>query len=305
MKIDYFCFSVPNLNSTDYVLNKKDDENIIWVKNNEKELMNQAKECDMLILFDRETKKFYKDNNEFDVQDKTIFPRCFIPYVQELLTELVNNGAYSIDTVESNQKIMNWPQFIQPIHRKVIPTTYGEFEKNHEKYKIIFNKVFLKTAIKSGIHCSLKHYGNVEMCGNKIFYIDPPLFYLSSNDEIFLTETFDSIEEPQHNLDCSEYRIFVVDNSLLSISRSYADYTMPIPSEVREFAQNQIIRASLTPEFPSSYVLDIGQILMNGKQVIDIIEYNPICSAGLEVNNTLIDKLKSQEKDKQLRKSII
>lgn len=59
MDIDYFCFSVPNLSLNDYVISENDDENTIWIKTKEKELMNSAKENNMLILFDRTTKKFY------------------------------------------------------------------------------------------------------------------------------------------------------------------------------------------------------------------------------------------------------
>ena len=42
MKIDYFCFSVPNLNTTDYCVNKYDNENAILIKTKEQEFMNSA-----------------------------------------------------------------------------------------------------------------------------------------------------------------------------------------------------------------------------------------------------------------------
>lgn len=51
MKIDYFCFSVPCLGATDYGISKNDDENIIWIKTKEQELMDTAKDIDMLIVF--------------------------------------------------------------------------------------------------------------------------------------------------------------------------------------------------------------------------------------------------------------
>ena len=64
-----------------------------------------------------------------------------------------------------------------------------------------------------------------------------------------------------------------------------------MPNEVKSFVKEQINRASLITDFPSSYVLDVGQISMNGKKVIDIIEYNSICSSGLEVCNLLVNEL--------------
>ena len=40
MKIDYFCFSVPCLGMTDYTISENDDENAIWIKTKEQELMD-------------------------------------------------------------------------------------------------------------------------------------------------------------------------------------------------------------------------------------------------------------------------
>lgn len=74
MKIDYFCFSVPSLGTTDYSISEDDDENTIWIKTKEQELMNAAKANNMLIVFDRSTKKFYMDSEEINVKDKIIFP---------------------------------------------------------------------------------------------------------------------------------------------------------------------------------------------------------------------------------------
>ncbi len=137
MKIDYFCFSVPSLNSTDYCINENDDQNTIWIKTKEKELMDAVKENNMLIVFDRATKKFYTGNEEFDVENKVIFPRSFVPYEAKILNYLEENGALSVQTEDDVKKIINWPQKIQPMHRRVIQTTYGDFQKNYKKYKSI------------------------------------------------------------------------------------------------------------------------------------------------------------------------
>ena len=104
MKIDYFCFSVPSLGTTDYSISENDDENTIWIKTKEQELMNAAKANDMLIVFDRSTKKFYMDSEEINVKDKTIFPRSFISGEKELLNQLDKNGALSIQTKEDYAK---------------------------------------------------------------------------------------------------------------------------------------------------------------------------------------------------------
>ena len=93
MKIDYFCFSVPCLGTTDYSISENDDENTIWIKTKEQELMDAAKANDMLIVFDRNTKKFYMNSEEIDIKDKVIFPRSFISTEKELLNKLEEKGA--------------------------------------------------------------------------------------------------------------------------------------------------------------------------------------------------------------------
>lgn len=306
MKIDYFCFSVPSLNSTDYVITPNDDENEVWVKTKEKELLEEASNNNMLIVYDRTTKKFYKDEIEFDISGLNIFPRCSLANQEELLSQIKNFNGNSITTVEEIATITNWPTLIQPVHRKVISTTYEEFAQNCEKYKEMFHRLFFKTAKKSCNSVILKDYQRVEFKNesgdNAIFLMTtPPIRNVVSEDTVFLSEAVQRIDDPENDMDCREYRVFVLDHNLLSISRSYIDYPTEVPEEVKMFAEEQIKKASLIPDFPGSYVLDIGQVKMNEKEVIDIIEYNSICSAGLEVSNLLIEELLSK-KGKQLVK---
>jgi len=302
MKIDYFCFSVPSLGTTDYSISENDDENTIWIKTKEQELMDAAKANNMLIVFDRNTKKFYMGSEEIEVMDKVIFPRSFITTEEELLNQLEENGALSIQIKEDLREIMNWPQKIQPVHRKIIQTTYGNFQNSVEKYRTIFKNIFFKTAKKSHTHCILKYYGYIDIGGKKLFATKPTLWNIALDDSIFLSEVFESIEDKENNTDCKEYRAFVLNNSLLSISRSYIDYPTEVPNEVILFVEEQINKTSSVPNFPSSYVLDVGQVLIDGNEVIDIIEFNPISSSGLEVCNHLVDELVKLEQPSQFVK---
>lgn len=163
MKIDYFCFSVPYLGTTDYSISENDDENTIWIKTKEQELMDAAKANDMLIVFDRNTKKFYMVSEEIEIRDKVIFPRSFISTEKAFLNQLEENGALSIQTKEDLIEIMNWPQKIQPIHRRIVQMTYEGFQNNAEKYKLFFKNIFLKTVEKSHAHCILKYFGYIDL----------------------------------------------------------------------------------------------------------------------------------------------
>ena len=59
MKIDCFCFSAPWLATTNYNISENDDDNTIQIKTKEQELIDFVKDKDVMIVFDRNTKKFY------------------------------------------------------------------------------------------------------------------------------------------------------------------------------------------------------------------------------------------------------
>ena len=59
MKIDCFFFSAPWLATTNYNISENDDDNTIQIKTKEQELIDFVKDKDVMIVFDRNTKKFY------------------------------------------------------------------------------------------------------------------------------------------------------------------------------------------------------------------------------------------------------
>ena len=305
MEIEYLCFTVPSFDSSDDIITEGDDENTIWIKTKDKELREKAEKNKICIIFDRITKKFYKEGEEFDIQNKVIFPRSHIQYEEELLTNIEKCGGISIQTMEEHEKIIFWPNFIKPVYRKMVVTTYGEFIEHAENYRENFKGIFIKTAIKSNICHVLKYFGTLDIDGQKLFFTKPPLFRIMEDDMIFLSETFENIEDKENDMNCREYRVFVINNNLLSISRSYVDYETKVPDDVIAFAEKQIKKVSEILDFPNSYVLDIGQVMVDEKEVIDIIEFNPICSSGLEVSNKLVEEIvKRKDKAKQFVKKL-
>jgi len=103
-------------------------------------------------------------------------------------------------------------------------------------------------------------------------------------------------------MDCHEYRAFILNNTLFSLSRSYIDYLTEINHEIITFLNTQIERTIKIPNFPSSYVLDVGTINVNGQKRIDIIEYNSIIFSGLEVSNDLLPYIDPPKSSKVLKK---
>ncbi len=288
MKIDYICYSVPELGKTDYEITPEDDENVAWVKKTDLAQMQKAQKYGILVVYNRLDKKFYKNGKPFDVSGKHILPKAVIFHEMELLKALDGAGAKSLQTVQERAKIDLWPKFFQPMHRKAVITTYGEFKNNYEKYEELFGEVFLKTAEKSSQHYFLSSFGELDFGDQKLFYTHPPIFGISDNEEIFLSKQYESIEDRKNNTNCREYRAFVIDGKIASFSRSYVDYSTKIPDEVLGFAKNFVKGVSST-SFPKNYVIDFGEILVDGEKVIDVLECNPISSSGLEVDNDVVE----------------
>ena len=220
------------------------------------------------------------------------------------INEIIDMNVTSLK-IEGRMRSIYYIATVISIYRKVIETTYKDFKLNNEYYKSLFKNIFFKTAKKTNTHCTLKSFGFIDICGEKIFFTKPTLWDVSSDDNIFLSETFESIIDIENDMDCKEYRAFVINNNLLSISRSYIDYPTEIPNEVKTFIKEQIEKTSSINEFPNSYVLDVGQMIIDNKEVIDIIEYNQITSSGLEVCNLLVDNLINYNKSKRKEKILI
>ena len=289
MNIDYFCFSVPSLNTTDLIFKKSDDENVHLFKIKELELMQNAKRKHMLIVFNRQDKKFYDEFGRVDVKDKVIFPRSLIIYEQELLNALSSSLANTLETNEDALKIEKWPLYIKPLYREVIVTTFAEFRNNALKYKEYFKNIFIQTSKKSDIHFILKNYGYLDL-GYKKMFISKPKINLRDDEQIFLSEAFKYVGD-FNNIDSNIYRAFIINKELISIARCHLRYKCFIPEEVIFFVNDLLKQINEVKDFPSSYTLDVGEMIIDGKRVIDIIEFNSLCSSGLELGNNLVKEI--------------
>jgi hypothetical protein len=214
-----------------------------------------------------------------------IFPKCYIPYINQLLTNLEKHNAKSIVTIDDFNKTLHWPKYFQPDNRPAKLTTYGDFKLNYSTYKQLFPNLFLKT-VKKGLHIKNLKYGQE----NNKFYTKPSIIHIYDNTEIILSQMYDNIIDTKNNTNKKEYRIFVVNGQLYSISRAYVDNPIQIPQYVLDYAYKKISDINKT-DFVKSYVLDIVECVIDNKQVVDIIEANPICCAGLEVSNDLLNPI--------------
>ena len=164
------------------------------------------------------------------------------------------------------------------------------FKENYSKYKELMPQLFFKT-VNKGLRLKNFDYG-VETIGERsYFYTKPRIVNIYDNTPIMLSPMYKNIFDRENRTFKKEYRAFVVDGELYSISRSFLNYHVDVPQYVVDYANKKIEEINTT-NFVKNYVLDITECIVNNKQVVDIIEANPICCAGLEVSNDLLNPIK-------------
>lgn len=168
-----------------------------------------------------------------------------------------------------------WPIFAVGISRRVqvINGAAITYEYIKEFYK---DRAFVKTLHK---HMSA------------IFPDDPyVLEYIMGGHEAILSEVMDIKKDEEGTL---EYRCYVINNKLNSISR-YSDYKkIPVPRKAIEYAKKVIDMNKNV--FVPHYILDICE-LTDG--YYDIVEFNCLESSGRYIDNSVkrmfdaVDKIK-------------
>lgn len=286
----YYCFVISNKQDLIYTVNydkiSKDRENykLCIARENYHEIL-EAVALDRCIFYNKDKRVFTDYNfNQISIEGKNIFPRCSATVANEMLEDIEKNNGISISTKQDNDKVENWLEYYKP-QRKILKMSIGEYE---ESYIQIFKelageskKLFIKS-VKKGFSIVLKGLYDDDTLGNK-----------SSKMEIYISEYIDISKD---ELGKKEFRCYIVDGKLTSISR-YLDYNEhEIPEDVRQKAL-QIV-SNIPKEFPSSYVLDLGVYNKNNTSIdIDVIEFNPIISSGKYIYNTIFTnraKVKSE-----------
>lgn len=297
MKVDYICYCVPEIGKTFYQPSPSDDENIEWVKRTDLAQMKKAAKNDFLIVYSCKDKAFYKNGKPFDVKGKTILPKVVLFREKELLKALDDAGANNLCSLQACQEVGRWPNYFQPVHRKAYVTTYGDFKKKHKKIKESFGEnIFIKTTEKSSKHYFLDSFSEIDFGGEKFFYTHPPIFDMNDEEEIFISKEYFQIDDRPNNTNCKEYRAFVLDGEILSFSRSYVEKHVEIPDKVLSFAKSVVACVAKT-DFPKNYVIDFGEMLVDGKKVVDIVECNSISASGLEIDHDIVEAVLQKNKE--------
>lgn len=332
MEIDYYCFVTDDL--INGISEDKRRKNSSIFDNLEFD-MGVAKKLSKFAIYDKLSGKFYDAGGKaISLENKTVFPRCIIPDMNLLFDKLEEEKASSIITREDTENVLNWPSFIQPLHRDVYVTTYGDFLKNFGKYKETFKNVFFKTKNKN-IHCEILNVLNLngmsfnsldtdddlennsskkEETLNEDLYMvmtdkvkgfnDHRFNFLKKDQEVFIQPKLDVVKDSEYPHIPMEYRSFVVDGKFVT-SQSWIP-ERKVPEEVTNLVKLYI--DNMPNEMPKTFVLDVLEYEEHGIKKYDICEFNPITCSGYEDGSSIFllednlseDMFYHLKKDKEL-----
>lgn len=234
------------------------------------------------ILYDNVSKVFTDfEGNKIDISSKIILPRTGVTQIYDMNDEIVKQGGILAISNEQVTMIENWPNYY--FNEREIKILKGKdlIDLNIiEQLKNIYGEeIFIKTKVKnfSGvIAIDLLLDNECAFYKALLYHLDED-FIISKNVDILLDK-----------YGKKEYRCFIVNNEVYNISRFTTSVLHKINVKVLEKAQ-EIIK-KLEGVFPDFYVLDLFEYRLDGKDYIDVVEFNPIHASGLYLYNSCIRK---------------
>lgn len=234
------------------------------------------------MLYDSSLKKFIDyEGNIINIKDKLVFPRTGVSQIYDINNEIVNQGGVPVVSNEQINIIENWPNYYFDKRKSKIIKGYELIDIDIIKeIEVSYGQeIFIKTKLKnfSGII-------PIELLLDKECAFYKTLLHHLDDDFIISKKV--NIAEDEYGK--KEYRCFVVNNEIYNISRFTTSILHNIDFKILNELQK--IVENLKGEFPNFYVLDLFEYQIDGKNYIDIVEFNPIHSSGPYLYNSCIMK---------------
>lgn len=243
-------------------------------------LLNYTKKVGKAIIYNNEKDCFVDSNGkEIDIKDMKIYPRAGVFQEEKLCTAIEKHGGKSLCTKDNIDFCTSWLKHYKPI-RKMQIYNGSELLDNDILNKIkkeYGNEIFFKTVKKD-----YSEQFETDYLLDKESLISRCIKE-HQNDEFMISEPVKILKD---DIGQKEYRIFVIENKIVSISR-FTDYVFhKIDPEVYEKSLNIV---NGLKDFPSSFVMDVFEYERNGKKEFDVLEFNPISASGSYLYNSLVN----------------
>lgn len=229
----------------------------------------------------------FLDKNDFPISiiGKRILMRTYIEDIDVILKAIEKNGGIPINSRQDINRILNWKKELFVNHNYMFVKGKEILECDEVKRKIIElsngNEFFLKTLEKdfSGVI-------RIEELFDSNKGLLPALEFHLETDFI-VSETLEILSDSYGKL---EFRCFVVEGKIISISRNLFRTYHDIETKVWEQANNLLNRILKISDFPTTFCMDIMIVSSTKNPEIvtyDILELNPLEATGEYLYNTI------------------
>ena len=312
MKIDYYCFFYFDGETDWHGGNPRytKEYNSFMRKRGEEDVAH-AKKIGKALFFNGHDGNLYFDNEckeaVSDLGGKTVLPRDFSGW-RFMVSAIEKFGGVSVIGMEDDAKITRWPDYIQPRFRKIKLTTMGESFKAIKREIKKKDALFIKTVKKdmAGVFENVLRMKDASpqlakaiddiVHGKEHYYMlsgEHSLCSLEGKTPIMYTDVIDICKKPLTGRRL-EYRGLVVDGVIddMDLYPSREGERNRVPSDVRDRAYEIMDEVGKT-DFPRTYCLDVIRHRHEGKEVLDISEFNNLAYSGREMRNSFF----TNEKD--------
>lgn len=244
---------------------------------NDEELMIQAqyaKYIEKYILFELCSKRFFDTHNFESVAPKDLlFVRCNYEYAERVLSYFDKQNIRCVETIENREKIFSWA-LLGLTKRNVFIINHAElgmFLKNYEAVNC-----FLKSRKKGySMVLDLNERNEIEKVVKQV-------------DEAEEDVIFSDYAQLYHDeFGTCEVRFFILFGKILNYSRYVHSIKHKVDVGFIKAAEEILNKIRMRKEFPSCFVLDIGEFIGKKGKYYDVVEINPVTTSLCYVNNSI------------------
>lgn len=229
---------------------------------------------------------FDSRGSPIDLSDKKVILRTTCENVAQGLKLLERLGAVSIETETDIAQIESW-YALNLTHRRVLETSVDDLlrlDSTNWLCQFISERDFVFIKSKRKGFCGVVR-------SSRILHPDLELKQYLQNEQAkygaqLLVSEYQRIKVD--SMGKRESRHFIFNGIVANSSRAVHSVRHTVPKSHMENAHEVASRIATLPNFPSNYVLDIGDfILDSGETDTDIIELNPLTTSMCYVNNSV------------------
>lgn len=229
-----------------------------------------------------------QQGNILSMKGKEVMLRCTCDNINQAINMYTKYGAVLVENQKDIMTIEEWYKY-NICNREIIEINYEvllySLEKNIQLIELLNSCpiVFIKSKHK-GFSCLVP---SVVILNKEEFFIQFLKRQCNNFGEKLVISKFLNIR--QDSLGKRESRHVVLHKKIINSSRQISSLIHNVPKSHLSIAEQKVKIIQSIEKFPENYILDLGEYILGDKNVVDIIEINPITTALCYINNSIYE----------------